>query len=159
LFYLPLDSPDAGAPEGCSINNSGLLSYIPDRFGDAGKAIHVAATGSASDFFYIACANTKIAANGTNSFTVGYWIRTSQPFPAGGDCGNYSGLCDYRNLTILASNTDNGGCRKYLTAQVSFGPSPGSFPIACTAADANTGVVSTTSVADGRWHHLLWVFD
>jgi hypothetical protein len=62
LFYLPLDGPDAGKQEGCSIiDPHGVLSYIPDRFGNTDAAIHAAGTGSASDDFYISCQNTKIA--------------------------------------------------------------------------------------------------
>src|ERR1017187_3302381 len=63
LFYLPMDGPSAGALEGCTINNPGLLSYVPDRFGNPNSAIQVSATGSPSDRFYIACTDTQIAAS------------------------------------------------------------------------------------------------
>jgi hypothetical protein len=157
LFYLPLDGPDAGKGEGCSIiDPNGVLSYIPDRFGNPDAAIHVAGTGSASDDFYISCQNTKIGGSSSPDFTVGYWVRTNQPFPPGGDCGNPHGLCDYRNFTVLASD-NNSGCYKYLTAEVGAGSTEGAWPRAC---GSNNGiVVSTLSIADGNWHNLLWVFD
>ena len=63
LFYLPMDGPNAGAPEGCRINNPGLLSHIPDRFGNPNSAIRVSAKGNPSDNFYIACSDTQIAAS------------------------------------------------------------------------------------------------
>ena len=159
LFYLPLDGPNAGAAEGCSINNSALLSYIPDRFNNGAKAIHVNATASASDSFNIVCGNTKIAGNTTGNITIGYWLRSTLSIPAGGNCGVPTGACSYRNLTILASNTDNGGCRKYAVTQVSNGSSPGAYPIACSAGDGDLPALSMTSIADGTWHNIVWVFD
>src|SRR5579864_6908867 len=157
LFYLPLDGPDAGAPEGCSIIQSGnLLSFIPDRFGNAGKAIHVAGTASASDSFRIECNNTKIASNPGHDFTVGYWVRTT--VQQLGDC-SFTGVCSLRNLTILAANSDNGGCRKYLTAELDAGPSPGAYPIACSSGNVLPVPKSTVPISDGNWHSLIWVFD
>jgi len=156
LFYLPLDAPDAGAPEGCSINNPGLLSYIPDRFGTVGKAIHVSARGSASDYFFIQCNNSKIASSTSANFTVGYSIRTT--VQQLGDC-SFTGVCSMRNLTILASNSDNSGCRKYLTIELDAGPSVGAYPIACSSSSSNPPLRSTISISDGQWHSLIWVFD
>jgi Concanavalin A-like lectin/glucanases superfamily len=158
LFYLPLDSPDAGAPEGCSINNASLLTYIADRFGGAAKAIHVAGNASASDFFFIECHNMKIATANPAGFTVGYWIRTT--VDQLGDCSP-AGSCSMRNLTILASNSDNGGCRKYVVTEIDApGSAPsslGGFPISCSS--DSPGVKSTASISDGRWHSIIFVFD
>jgi len=149
LFYLPLDGPDAGAPEGCGILNPALLSYIPDRLNNPASAIHVSATASPSDSFYISCSNTKIAANPdpNQSLTVGYWTRMTQVPTLGGP----------RNFTILATNSDNGGCRKYVVT----GIENGGFPFGCQGGtNGNTGqFISTTPVADGNWHNLLFVFD
>ena len=159
LFYLPLDGPDAGAPEGCTINNSGLLTYIQNRFGNANAAVHVAGTGSASDNFNIYCENTKIAGSSSQDFTVGYWINISQGFPANPDCGDPNAACDYRNLTILPTGSDSG-CQKYLVAEVGGASAAGAWPRACGAGNANVGpVVSTLSIADGNWHNLIWTFD
>lgn len=149
LFYLPLDGPNAGVPEGCAILNPSLLSYIPDRFNNSASAIHVSATASPFDHFYIECSNTKIAANQTqtNDLTVGYWIRLAQAPTAGGS----------RTLTILSTNGDNGGCRKYVVTEIDNG----GLPDGCQGGlDGNIGqFISAASIADGNWHTLVCVFD
>jgi uncharacterized protein (TIGR03437 family) len=155
LFYLPMDGPNAGAPEGCTINNPGLLSYVPDRFGNPNSAIHVSAAGSPVDHFYIACSDTQIAASPSTNFTLGYWAQMSQ-FPNDGNC---SSGCGYRIFTILATNGSNGGCAKYLAMDIGVGG--GGDPDACQGGlNGNIGqFTSSTSVVDGAWHNLVWVFD
>jgi hypothetical protein len=155
LFYLPMDGPNAGAPEGCTLYNPSLLSYIPDRFGNPNKAIQVSATGSPLDHFYIACSDTQIAASPNKDFTLGYWAQMSQ-FPNGGTCGTG---CGYRIFTILATNGSNGGCGKYLAMDIGSGG--GGDPAACQGGlNGNIGqFTSSTSVVDGAWHNLVWVFD
>ena len=155
LFYLPMDGPNAGAPEGCRINNPGLLSHIPDRFGNPNSAIRVSAKGNPSDNFYIACSDTQIAASPSTNFTLGYWAQMSQ-FPNDGNC---SSGCGYRIFTILATNGSNGGCSKYLAMDIGVGG--GGDPDACQGGlNGNIGqFTSSTSVVDGAWHNLVWVFD
>ncbi|HEY1760735.1 MAG TPA: LamG-like jellyroll fold domain-containing protein [Bryobacteraceae bacterium] len=123
LFHLPLDGPDAGAPEGCSILNPALLSFIPDRFGKTASAIHVGGTGGPSDAFHIACTDPKITANpdANDSLTIGYWTRMAAA-PASDGLGN---------LTMVASKAGGSGC----TAK------------------------GITTIADGKWHNLVWVLD
>jgi hypothetical protein len=125
LFYLPMDGPSVGAPESCAIDNPDLLSYVPNRFGKPDRAIHVNAMGSPSDNFYLVCANTKIATNPNASYTVGYWLQLSQ-FANGGNCGNG---CSYTIFTIMAANSFNSGCEKYMT--MSIGGTTGGIPNAC----------------------------
>ena len=157
LFYLPLDGPNAASPEPCTVvDPRGVLSYIPDRFQNPHAAIHVAGSGSASDSFQISCQNTKIAASASKSFTVGYWIRTTQALPGGGDCADFAGSCVYRGLTVLATG-NNSGCAKYLTTALQFGQSVGAWPAAC--ASNSTTITSSLSISDGGWHNLVWVFD
>jgi hypothetical protein len=151
LFYLPLDGPNAGAPENCTILNPALLTYIPDRFNNPTSAIQVSGTASPSDHFYITCPNTIIAAkpDPNQSLTVGYWTLVPQPPTSGGP----------RILTILATNSDNGngGCSKYIVTEIDNG----GVPDGCQGGlNGNIGqFISTTSVADGNWHSLIWVFD
>jgi hypothetical protein len=151
-----MDGPNAGVPEGCTINNPGLLSYISDRFGNPTGAIHVSAAGSYTDNFYIACPDTQIAASPSTSFTLGYWVQISQ-FP--NDGANCTLGCGYRMFTILATNSDNGGCRKYLAMDIGSGG--GGLADACQGGvNGNIGeLFSSTSVMDGAWHNLIWVFD
>ena len=147
LFYLPMDGPSPIAPEGCSVVGGPALTLIADRFGNAQKAIHVSGTDSPGDFFRIQCTNTKIAGSSSPSLTVGYWTRMTQVPTLGGP----------RDLTILATNSDNGGCRKYMVTEIGNG----GFPNACQGGtNGNVGeFISTTSIADGNWHQLVWVFD
>jgi DNA-binding beta-propeller fold protein YncE/PKD repeat protein len=153
LFYLPLDGPTPIAPEACIVVGDPALVSITDRFGNASSAIHVGATGSPFDSFQIQCSNTKIASRANPSFTVGYWIRMSQ-LPNNGDC---SIGCGYRTLTILSTNSDNGGCRKYVVTEIDNG----GVPDGCQGGiNGNIGqFLSTTSIVDSKWHNLLWVFD
>jgi hypothetical protein len=153
LFYLPLDGPAPIAPEGCVVVGGPALTPIADRFGNATSAIHVGATGSPFDYFRIQCSNTKIASSANPNFTVGYWLRMSQ-LPDNGNCGIG---CGYRILTILATNSDNGGCRKYVVTQVDNG---GVADGCQGGTNGNNGeFISTTSNVDSKWHNILWVFD
>jgi hypothetical protein len=156
LFYLPMDGPNAGAPENCGINNPSLLSYTTDRFGKVNAAIKVSAQGSYTDHFYIACSDTQIAASPSASFTLGYWTQITQ-FPNDG-AGCTLG-CDYRMFTILSTNGSNQGCSKYLSMDIGSGGS--GDPDACQGGlNGNIGeLTSSTSVIDGKWHNLVWVFD
>jgi len=153
LFYLPLDGPNAGAPENCSVLNPSLLSYVPDRFNNPNSAIQVSATGLPSDYFYIQCANTMIAGSTSQDFTVGYWAKVSQ-LPGDGNCSNG---CDYHFLIILAENSSNGGCDKFITIDINSG----GYANACQgSADGNIDqFTSSTSVVDATWHSHVWVFD
>ena len=154
LFYLPMDSPNPIAPEGCSVVGGPPIAPIADRFGNPNKAIHASATGSPFDYFTIECTNTKIGSSSTQDRTVGYWIRMSQ-FPDGGIC---SDGCGYRHLTILATNNNNLGCDKYLVTEIN---NVHGFPDACRGGASGTGgeILSSTSIIDGNWHNLLFVFD
>jgi hypothetical protein len=62
-------------------------------------------------------------------------------------------------FTILATNGDNNGCSKYLAMDIGSGG--GGLPDACQGGvNGNVGqFISSTSVIDGTWHNLVWVFD
>jgi hypothetical protein len=129
---------------------------VPNRFGTPSAATQVSATGSYLDNFYISCPDTQIAASPSTSITVGYWVQITQ-FPNDG-AGCTIG-CGYRTFTILATTGDEGGCSKYLAMNIGSGG--GGLPSACQGSvDGETGgFTSSTSVVDGNWHNLVWVFD